>query len=58
MKEAGSAPRPIPFPDWPGPRFDPAHPGDFDTFLASHMAWMKSLMQRQFGREPGLSPRL
>ena len=58
VKEAGSAPRPIPFPDWPGPRFDPAHPGDFDTFLASHMAWMKSLMQRQFGREPELSPRL
>lgn len=54
---ADDAPRPILFPDWPGPRFDPATPGDFDAFLANHRVWLKALMQRQFGREPALSSR-
>jgi hypothetical protein len=48
-----TAPRPIAFDDWPGPRFDPRHPETFPAYLRDHRAWMLRLMGRPFGRRPG-----
>lgn len=48
------APTPIDFEDWPGPQWDPRGSADFDTFLTAHRAWMLRLMERQFGKQPGL----
>jgi hypothetical protein len=47
-----SAPRPIAFPDWPGPDSDPRQPERFPAYLKAHRKWMLRLMQRQFGRTP------
>ena len=35
--------------DWAGPQFDPAHPDDFDAFLAKHAAWLREMMKAEFG---------
>jgi hypothetical protein len=35
--------------DWPGPQLDPARPREFDSYIRTHRAWMKRLMERQFG---------
>lgn len=37
--------------DWAGPPFDPAHPEDFDRFMNLHQAWLRELMQSEFGRQ-------
>lgn len=38
--------------DWTGPQFDPAHPGDFDAFMARHKIWLRELMKSEFGEIP------
>ncbi len=41
----------IPKIDWGGePSFDPAHPENFDVFLANHRKWMAGLFQQEFHR--------
>lgn len=52
VSENSSAPKPIAFEDWPGPQFNPAHPGQFGKFIVEHRQWMVQLMERQFGRRP------
>jgi hypothetical protein len=32
--------------------FDPAHPESFDAFLAEHRAWLRRLMESEFGPLP------
>ncbi len=55
---SSSAPSAILFSDWPGPRFDPMHPQNFDRYLKAHRKWMLRLMERQFGTRPSECPRL
>lgn len=38
--------------DWEGPKFDPAHPEDFDAFMAKHKIWLRALIQAEFGNLP------
>ena len=35
--------------DWQGPQFDPAHPDDFEAFMAKHTKWLHELMKSEFG---------
>ena len=35
--------------DWAGPQFDPAHPDNFDSFMAMHGVWMRELIRSEFG---------
>jgi hypothetical protein len=37
---------------WNSPEFDFAHPERFDAFMASHRAWMRQLMESEFGPLP------
>jgi len=55
QEASAAAPLPIRFDDWPGPQFDPRQPERFDTYLQAHRVWMLRLMDRQFGRQPGLA---
>lgn len=52
--DSAAAPNPISFDDWPGPQFDPHEPQRFAQFIKEHRAWMLRLMQRQFGKAPGV----
>ncbi|PYT29000.1 MAG: xylose ABC transporter [Acidobacteria bacterium] len=36
--------------DWNLSQFDPAHPEDFDAFIAIHRKWIMRLFERQFGK--------
>jgi hypothetical protein len=49
MVEASLPPEPR---DWAGPQFNPAHPEDFDAFMAAHKVWLRDLMRREFGKIP------
>ena len=42
----------MPSRDWTGPRFDPAHPEDYESFLAKHKTWLRELMRAEFGDIP------
>jgi hypothetical protein len=37
---------------WNSPEFDFTHPERFDAFLASHRAWLRELLEAEFGRLP------
>jgi len=37
---------------WNSPEFDAAHPESFDAFLTAHRAWMRQLMESEFGPLP------
>jgi hypothetical protein len=55
LADNAAAPKPIPFPDWPGPQFDPRNPDKFGAYIHAHHRWMLRLMERQFGfRPPGI----
>ncbi len=36
--------------DWEGPRFDPAYPARFETYIERHRRWLVGLMEQHFGR--------
>lgn len=38
--------------DWEGPKFDPAHPENFEAFMVKHKAWLQDLMKTEFGNIP------
>jgi hypothetical protein len=40
----------LPALDWNAPEFDPAHPEQFEAFIARHRTWMMKLFEQQFGR--------
>jgi hypothetical protein len=42
----------VPARDWSGPRFDPAHPEGYESFLAKHKTWLRELMRAEFGNIP------
>jgi hypothetical protein len=42
----------MPSRDWTGPQFDPAHPEDYEAFLAKHRTWLRDLMRAEFGDIP------
>ena len=38
--------------NWQSPEFNAAHPEGFAAFLAAHRAWMRELMEAEFGKLP------
>jgi hypothetical protein len=40
----------VPKMEWEAPKFDPARPDDFESFLEKHRQWMLKLFEQQFGQ--------